>query len=98
KLNEIIFVYLIALSIIQPILQNIWLDKDDYYKDMSVLVFISTILPLFLLESSLYIISIVFIFSRILERYIYIHNVKNNCFNKMQVYVIYIFTIELFLV
>ncbi|RSC81570.1 hypothetical protein [Acinetobacter haemolyticus] len=96
EINKIIFLYLMVLSVIQPLLQNIWLQKEDFLKDSLFIVVVVGVFS-FLFNQSL-IFPILFILARCLERYFYIYNLNRNKFELMQIKVCILYFFEFLLV
>lgn len=92
-LNNIILVYLVMLSFLQPILQNIWVGREDFFKDIVVISCIALFLS-WLLGSSLFLLTFVFVISRCLERYFYISSLNKVKFEVMQVKILALYFFE----
>lgn len=92
-LNNIILVYLVMLSFLQPILQNIWVGKEDLFKDIVVIICIGFFIS-WLLGSSLFLLVFIFILSRCMERYFYISSLNTVKFEIMQVKVLALYFFE----
>lgn len=92
-LNDIILVYLIMLSLLQPILQNIWVGKEDFFKDIVVISGVGLFLS-WLLGSSIFLLTFIFVLSRCVERYFYISSLNKVKFEVMQVKILALYFFE----
>lgn len=92
-LNNIILVYLVMLSFLQPILQNIWVGREDFFKDIVVISCIALFLS-WLLGSSLFLLTFIFVLSRCIERYFYISSLNKVKFEVMQIKMLVLYFFE----
>lgn len=95
-LNEVLLVYLVALSILQPMLNQIWQRSERMAPDLCMFLGVCVLGALFFLKSiMLACLSFIYIVGRLFERYAYIKLLSNNRFLQGQLFLLVILLIEL---
>lgn len=99
QLNKVIFVYLVSLSLVQPILNAVWKGEASLVEDVVISLTVAVIVSAFSnLEIQLVLLSIVYSWSRMLERYAYCSLLSSNRFYVGQFLVVFLHFFEIILI